>query len=450
MTYALERLAELGATFAPTEADIAAACAALLDLATAVAAAPQQPFAAAVLESYGPGPCALWGRAERAAPAAAVFHNALAAARLDLDDGHRRARGHPGAAVIPAVLAEADRLDAAGRRATDEAILRAIIVGYEISLRIAAARGFYARTGFWAGFAAAAGAAALRDLPASHFAHALAIGGETGPHMATTTAGPAWPQPNGSDVKEGIAWGAMHGLTAVPLAAAGMTGALDLVDHAPFFDRAAILANRPRAAIHEIYTKFQAACRHCHAPVEALLTLMHERGLGAIEIEGVEVRVNSGALRIANAPSPRNLADAQYSIPYCLGLAAWHGATSLLPMTEAALDDAHATAFARKVRLTLDAACEARFPEETIAQVILIARGERYESRLTAPRGEASSPPSWAERLEKFDMATAPVLSLATRRTWMLALESLRESQLDPLRQLLQLRPGTAIVAGGR
>ena len=98
---------------------------------------------------------------ERASPSAAGFHNALLSARLGLDDGHRR-RAAIGAAVIPAVFAEADRLAASGHRADDAAILRAIVVGYEIGLRVANARRFYARTGFWAGIAAAAGAAAMR------------------------------------------------------------------------------------------------------------------------------------------------------------------------------------------------------------------------------------------------------------------------------------------------
>src|SRR5262249_21791852 len=187
------------------------------------------------------------------------------------------------------------------------------------------ARGFGARTGFGAGLAAAAGAAALRALPPARFAHALAIAGETGPHMATTTAGPSWPQPNGSDVKEGIPWGVAHGLAAVALAERGMTGPLDLVDHAPFFDLDAILAARPRAAIHDTYTRLYAACRHCHAPVDALLAVMRANDLAAGEIESVAVGAYAGALRIANRPAPASLADAQYSIPYCLGLAAHHG-----------------------------------------------------------------------------------------------------------------------------
>src|SRR5262249_54091201 len=157
---------------------------------------------------------------------------------------------------------------------------------------------------------AAAGAGALRSLSAKTLAHALAIGGETGPHMATNTAGPAWPQPNGSHVKEGIPWGVVTGLSAVALAEAGMTGALDLVDHAPFFKKEAILAERPSSAIAEAYTKFYAACRHCHAPVDAFLTVIAESGVAIDAIESVHVGAYSGALRIPNRVAPHNMVDA--------------------------------------------------------------------------------------------------------------------------------------------
>jgi 2-methylcitrate dehydratase PrpD len=366
---------------------------------------------------------------QTASPAAAVFHNALLAARLDLDDGHRQARGHPGAAVIPAVLAAADLL-----AVSDSDVLRAVIVGYEVGLRVAAARGFYARTGFWAGVAAAAGVAALRRVPPPIAAHAYAIALETGPHMATTTAGPAWPQPNGSDVKEGIAWGVVHGLAAVDLAQAGMTGPLDIADHAPFFDRAAILGDRPRALIHETYIKFYAACRHCHAPVDAVLSVVTTQGLALTEIDAITVHAYSGALRISNRTEPKTLADAQYSIPYCIGLALTRGPAALLPMTEQDLGDATAEALARRVTLTIDPACEARFPAETPVWVTLSARGQTLHSAVTVPRGEASAPPGWDERIDKVRIAARSVNDLDS---WVAALTRLRAGSLGPIRALL-------------
>ena len=441
MTYALEQLGTLGSTMQIGEPEQAAACAAILDLITAAIAAPPTQITGALRSVYGPGPAALWLTGERASVSAAGFHNALIGARLDLDDGHRKARGHPGAAVIPAVFAEADRLAAEGQAVSDPAMLRAIVVGYELGLRIAAARGFYARTGFWAGFAAAAGAGALRKLPARALAHALAIGGETGPHMATTTAPPAWPQPLGSDVKEGIPWGVVTGIAAAALAEAGMTGPLDLVDHAPFFDKAAVLAARPSAAIAEAYTKFYAACRHCHAPVDAFLEVVAGNDIALEQIDTIHVGANSGALRISNNPAPRNLIEAQYSIPYCLGLVAVDGAEALLPMTEASLGNAAAEAVARKVSLSIEPDCEARFPAKTVVRVSVAAGGHTYTSETTSPRGEASQPPSWDERLEKFEVATASRLGRGARGQWREAFGQLRDGRLGAVRQLLEQRP---------
>ncbi len=438
MSYVLPQLAELAVQMAPSAADRRAACTAIFDLMTATAAAPQQTLAPALREAYGDGACSLWLTGERASPCAAAFYNSLMSAWLDLDDGHRKARGHPGAAVIPAVL------EASGRKVNDDEILRAIIVGYEIGLRVAAARGFYARTGFWAGFAAAAGAGILRGLPQTRLAHALAIAGETGPHMATNTAGPAWPQPHGSDVKEGIPWGVVHGLAAVPLSESGMTGPLDLVDHAPFFNRDAILADRPRAAIHEVYTKFYAACRHCHAPVDAFVALMRANSLASEEVQEVVVGAYPGALRIANKLTPRTLADAQYSIPYCLGLVACHGPQVLLPMTESHLHDSAAETFARKVRVEIDSECEGRFPAETVVRVTVLARGRQFVSAITAPRGDATHRIAWAERVEKFRVATAGTLSTTAQQHWLARFGSCPGGSLDALRRLVALSVETS------
>lgn len=416
------------------------ASAAILDLISAAAAADRRPIGAALRTVHGPGNAGIWFSGQIAAPAAAGFANALAAAALDLDDGHRPSRGHPGACVIPAVLAEADRLDAAGEGPDDAMILNAIVMGYEVGLRIAAARGFYARTGFWGAFAAAAGAGVLNRLSADQLAHALAIAGETAPHMATTTAPPAWPQPIGSDVKEGIPWAVSTGLAAVHLARAGLTGPLDLVDHAPFFDVDAILAHRPGPAIAETYTKFHAACRHVHAPVEALRALIVAQSLTPADINQVRVRAYSGALRISNHSAPRNLVEAQYSVPYCMGLVACRGSDALLPMTVRDLHLPEAEAFAARVTLEMDPACEARFPAETPVIVAVQAGGTWFESPVTTPSGEADRPPTWEARLSKFRTVTKTALPDSDRTRFETAFEDLRQHRLGPLRAALARR----------
>src|SRR6266496_4997000 len=70
----------------------------------------------------------------RATVRAAALINGSAAHSVEVDDIFRDGIYHPGAPTIAAALALAQ-----GRGASGEAFLRAVIVGYEISTRIAAA-----------------------------------------------------------------------------------------------------------------------------------------------------------------------------------------------------------------------------------------------------------------------------------------------------------------------
>jgi 2-methylcitrate dehydratase PrpD len=438
MKTTITQLAELACSLPVSPAPDSSARGAVFDLVTAAAAAPLRPVAAGLLASYGTGASAVWFTGETAAPASATFANSFAASALDLDDGHRRSRGHPGAAVIPAVFAEADRLDAANKVLADRDILHAITVGYEVGIRIASSRGFYARTGYWGGFGAAAGVATLRGLGPPELSRALAIAGETSPQMLTTTAGPAWPQPVGSDVKEGVPWSAANGVVAVGLAQAGFDGPLDMLNHKPFFDGDAILAPRAGLAIDEVYTKFYSCCRHLHAPIDALLAVLTANRISAAEIEAIEVGAYSGALRISNRTAPANLVDMQYSIPYCLGLAALHGAEVMLPLYELSLDDRAATVIANRVRLSIDPECEARFPAQTPVRVAVLARGQRFGSAITTPRGEADQPVSWSDRIAKFERATRFTLDDNERRAFLIAFDALADGNPGPLRDRLR------------
>lgn len=431
---AIPKLARLAADFELSEDARAGAAEAIADAVTASAAARRSAFAGPVQDAYGKGSSAIWFTGETASATGAAFANALSTAALDLDDGHRRSRGHPGAAVVPPVLADLDRLLADRKQVGDEAALSAVAAGYEVGLRVASAKGFYARTGFWAGIAAAAAVANLRGLSARQTANALAIAGETGPHMATTTSPPAWPQPNGTDVKEGIPWGVAAGMAAVPLAEAGMTGPLDLVDHAPFFDRDEILAERELPMVCETYTKFHAACRHAHGPVEAVAALMAEHGLQWKDLDEVLVEAYSGALRIPNAHRPATVVDAQYSIPYCIGLVAVKGLDSLATMDPGDLGVDDAETVASRVVVKKSDEFERSFPARTLVRVTIKTGSGTYVSPVTAPSGEADSRPDWPSRRKKLTSVTARSMSDSSRERLLEAMDSLRSGSLSAMR----------------
>lgn len=81
----------------------------ILDLLAATLAGLHDPAPRAVRQVaarlMGSGKIPIWFTGQTASTAASAWANSAAASALDLDDGHRLARGHPGAAVIPASLA---------------------------------------------------------------------------------------------------------------------------------------------------------------------------------------------------------------------------------------------------------------------------------------------------------------------------------------------------------
>ncbi|WP_186418495.1 MmgE/PrpD family protein [Bosea sp. CS1GBMeth4] len=410
-----------------------AACRVVLDLVAAALPGIDAPGPRAVRRvasaTTAGGTLPIWFTGQRAGLAGAIWCNASAAAALDLDDGHRIARGHPGAAIVPAAFAAAEESGA-----TTEELLRAIAIGYEVGLAVGAARRFYANTGMWSGYGVVAALGALRRTPPDVLAHAFAIAGISAPNQLHAGAGPLFPAQEGNDVKEGIAWSSLTAVNALLLAEAGHSGPLALLDQAEHFRLEQLGDGLGRQRyIARNYMKFHACCRHVHAPVDALLGLAAEHRFAPESIEAIEVATYAGALRIANRPQPGGFTDIQFSIPYCLALVAIDGPGALLPLTASALDRPDAVALARKVSLHLDPELDARFPAQTLSRVTVRSAGRAFTSPVTAPRGEASAPPSWSELEDKLRRASRFAATPAQQDQLIGACRRLRDGDHAPL-----------------
>ncbi len=404
----------------------------LTDLLAAAAAGCREPGVHAVrrvaLDTMQAGEVPIWFSGRRSSALGAAWANSAAAAALDLDDGHRIARGHPGAAVIPVALAVARETGA-----TPDRLVKAIAIGYEVGVSIAAARLTYGNTGTWSACAVVATAAALRDVSADRIAHALAIAEESAPNQLFLSAPAQAMSPEGSDVKEGIAWSVVTGMTALALAEAGHTGPRNRLDSPLHYRFPDDFVAGAADHVQHVYFKLHACCRHVHAPLDALIALMARHRIEPASIESIEVWTYGGALRITNKVRPENLADVQYSIPYCLALVALHGERALLPLTARALNDDGAVALARRVRVGLDRSLDASFPAQTLARVVVTSLGVRHESEVTAPRGEAGTPLTDRELEAKFVEATREVASEAQRQQMLDALRDARNGDFTTL-----------------
>jgi 2-methylcitrate dehydratase PrpD len=380
------------------------------------------------LATMRPGAVPIWFSGEASSVAGAAWANSAAASALDLDDGHRLARGHPGAAVIPTAFAVAHEC-----RPTVEQLIRSIIVGYEVGVTIGAARSTYGNTGTWSTYAVVATAAALRRTPADTVAHALAIAGESAPNQAFSSASGPTPAPEGSDVKEGIPWSVLTGLMALDLAEQGFTGPRNVLDSPAHYRFSESIPLGSAQHICNTYFKFYACCRHVHAPLKALLQLRDRHVLGAEAIDAIEVETYAGALRIPNTLNPRNLVEVQYSIPYCMALAVILGPQALLPLTEAALHRADVRALAERVSLTLNPTFDARFPAETLARVTIRSGDHHFASDVTGPDGEATDAPTWEMLETKFKAATRLVATSDQQNTILKAVHSANAGDLSAL-----------------
>jgi 2-methylcitrate dehydratase PrpD len=405
----------------------------ILDLLAATAAGLDEPGSIAVrhmaLTVMGSGAVPLWFSGRTGSVIGAAWANSAAASALDLDDGHRMARGHPGAAVIPAAFAVAHETGS-----SLEDLLSAIVIGYEIGVTIAAARTSYGNSGTWAAYAVVATAAALRRTDADTVEHAFAIAGESAPNQLFASAPtPRDPAPEGSDVKEGIPWSVVTGLVALGLAEAGHTGPRNILDSRRHYNFVEGLTLGTSLHVRNTYFKLYACCRHVHAPLDALLDLINRHGIKPEEIDAIEVETTSGALRISNRVRPVNLTDVQYSIPYCLALAAIAGPQALLPLTWEALSRDSVSRLASRVRLSLSPEFDARFPSETLARVTIVRGEQSVVSDVTAPLGETSNPLSWSQLEEKFKAATGRMATKAQRLHILKAVNDARAGDIGNL-----------------
>jgi len=406
-------LADYVGDMAQTRLDDAVAGAAgdvLIDLIGCAAggfdSAAAQAMRQTVGQLYAGGPAAIWFGSTRRQAAGAAMANSTAASALDLDDGHRRAGGHPGAAIVPAVLAVGPAAGASGRD-----LIAAIAAGYEVAVRVGAARDFSRldtlSTGRWCAYGTVAAAGLLsRDDPAT-LAQAFAAAGVLSPGLSAA----GYSRIMGNQAKEGIPWAVTTGLTALELARRGFTGPLDILDHPDYFDAAAITDKLGTGSVlTSVYFKPYACCRWIHSALDAIIALAGSHHPAADDIQTVDVFTFERTLRLNNYADPDTLEGAQYSLPFCLATALVGGAEALLPLSPGWLHRPDIVALARRVTLHVDPELDARFPAETGARVRLQTAGGIIEQTVRHPFGDPANPMNRARLTAKFKKLSAGVI----------------------------------------
>jgi len=371
----------------------------------------------------------VWFAGTRMPTAAAILANSTAASILDLDDGHRAATGHPGAAIIPVCLAVAEE-----QGSSWEELITAIVIGYEIAVRVAAGRDFSRldtmSTGKWCNYGVAAAVSRLRGLKRGTMIQAMAVSGVYGPNQSAA----GYSKVMGNHAKEGITWSTVTGCVAASLAEAGFTGPTDILDHPAYFDRASILRGLGRSfAIDRVYFKPYSCCRWAHAAIDGLADIFEGDGLRWEAVKSVEVYTFERALKLNNEPDPNTLEGAQYSVPFVLGVAAVEGRSALLPLTEESLHRPETVDFAGRVSLLVDEEIDAAFPATTGARIVLKTATGQHTREVLHPLGDPDNPMPRDQLVKKFCVATRNAISAERQADFLRAFDALNSGDYAPL-----------------
>lgn len=368
----------------------------------------------ALHEDIGRGNARLFPSARKATLRTAAIINAAASHTVEFDDIFRDAIYHPSTPVVSAALAVAEHQNLSG-----DDFLRAVIVGYEISTRIAVVMGrshyrYWHNTATVGSFGAAAAAASALKLDRDAVAHALAL-------VGTMAAGlqQAFRSDSESKPMHG-AHAADTGVLCAQSAAQGIRGVLDILEGEVGFG-AAMSENCDWSQATEglgrdynithMTTKNHGCCGHTFAAIDAALAVKAEHGITAADVKRITIGGYSATVDICGGHDHGTPYDGKFCVPYLVATAITHGSVRLDAFTEPRLTDPETSALAQKVEVILDKDIDAEFPHKRMARITLETNDGRVFVHFQPTRkGDPELPLSDADISAKFRELAGPVM----------------------------------------
>jgi 2-methylcitrate dehydratase PrpD len=333
----------------------------------------------------------------------AATANGSAADWCELDEGYRRVICHAGLYCVPALLAEGEAIGASGAD-----MLRALVIGYETSARIARAFSYPNLVlhphGSLAAVGAAATVCALRRLDARTTAAAISSA------CTMVVPGPFNHSVEGALVRN--VWpgvGAWSGLRAVDWALLGITGRPESL----YDVYAEAFSGTPHPeeltedlgtawALTDGYHKLHACCQYGHSAVEATLALVARTGV--VEdtdfLTNIHIDTHWKGRHLDNV-SPGTTLAAKFSMQHMLATTARFGHAGAEAFHASTLTDPLISKLRRKVTIgAFDP--EPDWPNDRPARVTwTLANGTRVTEEVLSARGGPDRPFEPSEIREK-------------------------------------------------
>lgn len=342
------------------------------------------------------GEAAVPGSARGWTASTAALLAGAAVAADQLQDGHRPARGHPASHAATAALALGAEVDASG-----EAVLQAVLAGYEVGTRLGRAMGGTPvgvhDIGTWGEVAAAVAAVHLLA-PGDAEAHTRAVGLASAAVLVTdaTTVFDGFAGSHaflGASVQTGLSLGraAASGLAPAPGAPGRHLGA---VAAAGWDEAAARQGIGPDGwTTWEVlggYVKSHPTCAHLHGVNDAVADLVAE-GVTAADVERVVVRCAAGAAQFDRVAGDE--LAARFSVPTSVAVALVAGRLDETTLTDETVWGAAVLDLARRVEVVHDRELDPLVADGRPADVeVALVDGTTLTASSRVPRGDAGDP----------------------------------------------------------
>ena len=386
-----------------------------LGVTLAGAAEPSAVAVRGVVRAEGSTPlCTVVGTSLRAAPTWAALANGTAGHAHDFDDTNFALMGHPSVPLLAAALAAAEAETASGRD-----VVVAYLVGFEISAALGIAlnpdhytRGWHATSSIGT-LGCAAAAAKLLGLDADQTRHALGVAASLASGLKENFGSMTKPFHAGHAARNGVfaAMLAREGFTASDTALDGTQG------YAAAFSQTKLGAGAFEALGHEwqilasgIAVKPYPSCALTHSAIDALLALRAEHGLGADQVEDIEVGVNHVVPEVLRHHQPATGLEKKFSMQFCAAEALATGRVEIASFEEGATA-AGTRSLMDRVRMVVDPTLPDGLEQHAWSRVTVRLRdGRTLASPPRGASGHPDQPLTDAQLRAKFLGCAAPVL----------------------------------------
>lgn len=386
----------------------------------------------------------VWGNGEKLSSTAAVFVNAMRGHIIDMDDGHRFGAVHMGVITVPVAIALAEKEDLTGRE-----LIEAIVVGYEIGVRLGAfinpghlKRGFHS-TATVGVFASAAVAAKILQLSHSQTENCFSLAGlQSAGLLEALTSGHM-----GKSFQVGRA--AQNGVWAAFAAKLGMEGPEQIIEGNDGFLHAYTNGGKESEELFRdmgmpfqilsIYLKKHAACRHIHPALDAIEILKCQQNLRPEDVVAIDVETYSVAVKLTgkNPKDPSAIA-AKFSLPLSIGLMLTFGEAGPDVYTDQNAVHPLVRSMAEIVTIRTSPQRDNLYPTQRGAMVTIKTLGGTFTQEVNFPKGEPENPLDQLEIVDKFKANAAQVFQPERAEQLVQCISNIENMKIRDLAELLK------------